>query len=244
MSLPDAFQGPARQCARRMWKSFSAFFVPIVHLLQVTNKLPVAYPWSTPTAVEVVANYTRGMVLFGRPGSRWIPFEWRSFPNRAVITRETAKVPKRLRRYRRHTELETRFNEDFETIIQQCSEERGGWLTPELIDIYLEVHKLGFTATVGTYRGDQLVGGLWGLAVGRVFSVYSLFHRENQAGAFAMAALTDNVAKDGYWSVVDCGAITANTVRYGATEIPEKQFCELVWDSLKSDRPPTAPDRC
>ena len=193
----------------------------------------IGFPSSRPTASEVMANYTRGLVLLGHASSRLAPFVWNSFPMRSVITRETARIPERLRRYRRHSELEVRFNEDFEAIIHQCSEGRSGWLTPQLIDIYMEVYTLGFIATAGTYRGDQLVGGLWGLTVGRTVSVYSLFHRENRAGAFAMAALTDVVANDGRWSVIDCGTVTANTARYGASEITKNEFCKLVWNGLK-----------
>ena len=192
----------------------------------------ISYPSSRPTATDVVANYSRGLVLFGR-SSRLAPFFWYSFPMRSVITKETANVPKSVRRHRRHSELKVRFNEDFEEIIYQCGYGRSGWLTPELIDIYLDVHKLGFTVSVGTYRGDQLVGGLWGLAMGRVVSVYSLFHRENNAGSFAFAALTEIVANDGRWSVIDCGVATPNTARYGATEFSKDKFCKLVWEGLK-----------
>ena len=191
------------------------------------------YPSSRPTATEVLANYARGMVLFGRSNSRTAPFVWDRFTMRSIITKETAKIPNSVQRYRRHSELKVRFNENFEEIIHQCSVGRSEWLTPELISIYLEVHKLGFTAAVGTYRGDQLVGGLWGLAMGRVVSVYSMFHRENHAGSFAFAALTESIANDGHWSVMDCGVPTEHTDRYGATEVSREEFCELLWKSLK-----------
>jgi leucyl/phenylalanyl-tRNA---protein transferase len=196
----------------------------------------ISYPLSRPTATEVVANYSRGLVLLGHSNSRLAPLVWNSHPMRSVITKETARVPKSVRRQRRrHSELEVRFNDDFEEIIYQCSYGRSGWLNPELISIYLEVHKLGFTAAVGTYRGAQLVGGLWGLAIGKVVSVYSLFHREDHAGSFAFAALTDIVVNDGRWSVIDCGGTTtAHTARYGATEVSKEKFCELVWDGLKA----------
>lgn len=190
------------------------------------------YPSSRPTATEVLANYSRGMVLFGRSNSRMAPFVWDRFPMRTIITKENAKVPVSVRRYRRHSELKVRFNENFEEIIYQCSVGRTEWLTPELISIYLEVHELGFTAAVGTYRDDQLVGGLWGLAVGRVVSVYSMFHRENHAGTFAFAALTESITDDGQWSIIDCGVPNAHAARYGAAEVSREKFCELLWKGL------------
>lgn len=232
--MPDGLRDPARRGGRRTLRAALVPWVTVVHLLQVTNKLRVAYPWSTPTAPEVVANYARGLVLQGRSGSRWAPFEWRSFPARAVITPETAKVPKRLRVIRRRGELEARFDEDFEAIIHYCQEGRAGsWITPGLIDVYREVHRLGFAVTVGTYRDGRLVGGFWGIGIGRVFGIMSMFHREDHAGALALAALVDVVSGDGRWSVIDCGIMNPNFARYGAREIPEQQFCELVWSGLR-----------
>jgi leucyl/phenylalanyl-tRNA--protein transferase len=190
-----------------------------------------------PTAPEVVANYTRGLLLFGRAPSCDTAFAWVRPPVRAVITRETAKVPKRLRTVQRHGELEVRYDQDFEAIIQHCMDGRTGWLTPSLIDVYREVHRLGFVATVGTYRDGKLVGGFWGIEIGRALAVLSMFHRENNAGALALAAVSDEVSGDGRWAMVDFVDLNPNFERYGASEIPVAQFTELVWRSLKSPMP-------
>jgi leucyl/phenylalanyl-tRNA--protein transferase len=95
------------------------------------------------------------------------------------------------------------------------------------------VQSLGFVATVGTYRDGQLVGGLWGIGIGRVLSIMSMFHLENHAGALAMAALADMSAHEGRWSLIHCGTLNPNWERYGATEIPVQQFCELLLKNLK-----------
>jgi leucyl/phenylalanyl-tRNA---protein transferase len=185
-----------------------------------------------PTAAEVVANYARGLLLGGRAASCETTFEWVMRPMRAVITRETAKVPKRLRTIQRHGELDVRYGQDFEAIIRHCQDGRAGWLTPALIDVYREVDNLGFVATVGTYRDGQLVGGLWGIGIGRVLGIMSMFHLENHAGALALAALADVVSADGRWAVIDCVDLNPNFERYGASEIPVRQFSDLVWSSL------------
>lgn len=189
---------------------------------------------SAPRPPEVVAGYTRGWVLFGRPaGSQRARFEWRWFPQRAVITEETAKVPKRLRSIQRRRELEVRFDQDFEAIMQRCREGRSGWLTPEAVDLYREVHQLGFTTTVATYRDDELVGGLWGIRVGRTLGIMSMFHTVDHAGALALAAVAESVGSDGRWSLVDCGQLNENFRRYGAHEVPTERFSELVWESAR-----------
>ena len=113
-----------------------------------------------PAPSEVVANYARGWVLFGIPDNRIASLEWRSFPRRAVITPETARVPKRLRTIQRRGELELRFDQDFEKIMRACQDGRTGWLTPDAMDAYRRVHALGFISTVGAYRDGKKVSAL------------------------------------------------------------------------------------
>jgi leucyl/phenylalanyl-tRNA---protein transferase len=182
-----------------------------------------------PAPSEVVANYARGWVLFGIPDNRIASLEWRSFPRRAVITAETARVPKRLRTIQRRRELELRFDQDFESIMRSCQDGRTGWLTPEAMEAYRRVHALGFISTVGAYRDGRLVGGLWGVALGRTFGMMSMFHTEDNAGSLTLAASVEEVRDRGRWSMLDCGQLKQHSVRYGAFEIPIEQFRELVW---------------
>jgi leucyl/phenylalanyl-tRNA---protein transferase len=227
-----SFGGARDRAFRGARRTVRAASVPVVMALQPLA--PAArrriYTWSTPTTPEVVGNYARGLVLFGRPGARRVKFEWRTFPTRAVITTQTANVPRRLRGIQRRGDLEVRRDQDFEAIIRACQEGRAGWMwiTPALIDVYREAHRLGFVSTVGTYRDGQLVGGLWGIGVGGAFGLMSMFHREDHAGSLAMAALVGALLTEGRWSVIDFGEMTQNFARYGATEIPVAEFCELV----------------
>jgi leucyl/phenylalanyl-tRNA---protein transferase len=233
-AVPAALPGPVRRVSRRSLRAASVPLVMAARPLAPVIKIRVAYTWSTPTAPEVITNYTRGLVLFGRSGARWVKFEWRSFPMRAVITQETANVPKNLRRFQRRSKMEVRFDQDFEAIIGACQEGRTGWIwiTPALIDVYREVRSLGFVRTVGTYRSGQLVGGLWGIGLGRVFGVMSMFHREDYAGSLAVAALVDAVSSEGRWSVIDFGVLTPNFTMYGAREISLERFREIIWSNL------------
>jgi leucyl/phenylalanyl-tRNA---protein transferase len=192
------------------------------------------YSATAPATADLLANYMRGYVLFGCPGSRFFAYEWRSFPVRAIITPETASVPKRLRPIQRRGEFEIRIDQDFEEIIQRCTEGRDGWLTPGVIGIYREAYKQGFVATVGSYRAGQLAGGLWGISIGPVFGLMSMFHRADHAGALAMAALAEQVSGQGRWSLVDCGLLNPNFARYGAAEVGDREFCDRLWGSLNA----------
>jgi leucyl/phenylalanyl-tRNA---protein transferase len=225
-SIPDR----ALRGARRTWHAVSVPLVMATQPLTPPTKPRITYSWSTPTASQVIANYAHGLVLLGRPGARRVKFEWRSFPARAVITKETAKVPKRLRPIQRRGELEVRFDQDFEAIISACQEGRTAWMwiTPALIEVYRELRGLGFVSTVGTYRDGRLVGGLWGIGIGGAFGLMSMFHREDHAGSLAMAALVNALLSEGRWSVIDFGVMTPNFSRYGAREIPVAEFRELV----------------
>ena len=188
-----------------------------------------------PTAAEVVGNYARGLLLAGRAAAdgEASSFEWLCPTERAVITPETAHVPKRLRPILRRGDLEVRFNQDFDEIIEQCrTQHGGGWLTAEVIEVYRDVHQRGFAGTVGTYRAGQLVGGFWGVQLGRVFSIESMFHTEDHAGAVALATLAESLSGDGPWSVVDCVTLNSNFARYGFAEIPAERFTELVLSNL------------
>jgi len=188
----------------------------------------------TPSAWEIVANYTRGWVLFGHTSKGIYGLEWHRFPQRAVITQETAHVPKKLLYVQRRQKLEVRFNEDFEAIVEGCREGRSGWLTDEAVNAYRQVHDLGFSATVGTYRDGRLVGGMWGITVGRVFTIMSMFHTEDHAGSLAIVAVAERVIAGDQWSLVDFGFLTDNSKRFGASYIPTDKFCEVIWQSMPS----------
>jgi leucyl/phenylalanyl-tRNA---protein transferase len=194
-----------------------------------------------PEPAEVVANYLRGYVLFGRANSQGAWFQWHWLPHRAVITAASASIPKRLRPLHRRGELEVRYDQDVEAIIRHCQEGREGWLTPEVVNLYLTMHNLGMVTTVGTYRDGRLVGGLWGLGLRRVFAIMSMFHLENNAGALALAALTEVVAQKGRWSVVDCGGPGSNWERYGAKIVTVQQFSDLITKTLLEKNPCSVP---
>jgi leucyl/phenylalanyl-tRNA--protein transferase len=217
-------------------------FMAIVDSLRMTAQPRVTLLRSVPTAPQVIANYTRGFILFGRSPAIPSRFMWRSYPTRSIITPETAKIPRDVRRTQRRSDLKIKFNEDFEDIVHACLEGRDHWvwMTPGVIDVYRELHRLGFVATVGVYRDDNLVAGLWGISVGRVFGIMSAFHRENGAGSLAIGAVVESVADDGRWSIIDNGLVSANYARFGAFEVPTEKLCEMMWQTLHS-APPVSP---
>src|SRR5579871_2622616 len=188
--------------------------------------------FEAPAPAEVVANYLRGYLLFGRrnPYGEW--FHWYRLPARSVITGETAHVPRRQRPLLHRDDIEFRYNQDFEVIIRHCQAGRDGWLTEEAVSVYRKMHTLGLIGTVGTYLDGQLAGGFWGLSVGRVFAIMSMFHLEKSAGSLALAALADSLLHGGRWTVIDCGGPGYHWDRYGAQNVSVEQFSALVTSQL------------
>lgn len=228
--IPRLLHNPPVRASNRVYRLVSWPIIATMQLLGLEEKTRAAFLWSRPTADEVVDRYLRGWVLFGRETGRLAKLEWQSFDARAIATAETFKVPSRLRRQRRNSGLEVRFDQDFIEVARACQEGRSDWtwLTDDLIEVYRMLFDEGLAATVGTYRDGKLVGGLLGLSIGRTYSVMSIFHRENHAGSVAMAALEDVVAADGRWNMVDFGNMTPHNERFGAFLVSEREFLELL----------------
>ncbi|MGC1238086.1 MAG: hypothetical protein WA860_04780 [Acidimicrobiales bacterium] len=192
--------------------------------------------WSSrvvpPTPADVIGNYIRGWIVFGHAQTPEMPFRWQTFPQRAVITPATAHMPKRIRRMERLSGLEIRFDVDFDEIIDSCRRGRDGklaWLTDDIVELYRDLHRLGYVATIGAYRGDVAVAGLLGLQVGGTLGIMSLFHTEDHSGNLVTLAAVDRLMVGDRWSIIDTGAsLLDNYVRFGAVQIPRDEFCELV----------------
>lgn len=230
-SMVSSVQSGARSSARN-----AALVVLAAGLHQPRlRNIPLWVDWfAEPTSADVVGNYVRGKVLFGTPDAKPFDLVWRAFATRAIITPASSKLPKRLRPIINRSTLEARYDEDFESIVEGCRHERGGtWITDELIGVYRDLRDRGLTTSLGMYREGRLVSGLWGLRIGRVFGLMSMFHTEDNAGSLAQAALASQIGTDRRWDVVDVGLLTENFVRFGAFEISAPEFCDVVLAGMR-----------
>ncbi|MCU1363876.1 MAG: aat [Acidimicrobiaceae bacterium] len=222
--------------ARRQLAPPAAYAFGVASRLLEPTIQRVGMNTTPPPAYEIVANYARGWLLFGATFHNAHGLKWHRFAQRAVITPETVRVPKRMREVQRRLKLEVRFDEDFETIMKHCREGRTGWLTDEVVSAFRGVYDLGFISTVGTYRDGRLVGGMWGMTVGRTLGIQSAFHLENHAGSLALVAVAEKMMEGDRWSMVDSVLLNDHYRRYGAREVTTDKFCELVWSSMLSAR--------
>ncbi|MBN8217858.1 MAG: leucyl/phenylalanyl-tRNA--protein transferase [Spirochaetes bacterium] len=126
----------------------------------------------------------------------------------------------------------------FESVMKACSGaprpgQKGTWIDNEFIEAYGELHRLGYGHSLEVWQEDELVGGLYGLSLGRAFFGESMFHRARDASKLALWALTRWALSHGF-SFIDCQAYTPHLASLGAKEIPREQFLELLRQALEA----------
>lgn len=181
-----------------------------------------------PTAADVVGQYLSGNVLFGIDEG----WKWKFYDERFLITPDTARLSRRVRRDVRKAGYEIEIDRDFAAIIRGSADREGSWLTPEAIALYEELHSAGLAASVGCYRDGELVGGLWGFEIGRVFVGMSMFHTADSAGTAALATLVGEVGADRRWDMIDVGVVGPQVTRFGATEFPLSTLQQQLMTTL------------
>jgi leucyl/phenylalanyl-tRNA--protein transferase len=107
----------------------------------------------------------------------------------------------------------------------------GTWITPEMIDSYTELHRRGIAHSVEAWRGERIVGGLYGLSLGAAFFGESMFAVEPDASKLAFVALVEQL---GRWGIplVDCQVYTPHLARFGAREWPRRAFLQALAAAL------------
>jgi len=208
-------------------------FPPVERALQEPDGLLAAGGDLSPQ--RLLEAYRRGIFPWY---SRGQPILWWCPDPRAILLPEQLKVSRSLAKTLRNRGFETRIDTSFREVIRQCGSAElrpgGTWLSPEMRAAYLRLHKLGYAHSVETWLGDRLVGGLYGIALGRVFFGESMFSVERDASKVALKRLCDELILRGY-RVIDCQMATAHLMSLGAQLIPRTQFIELLHEHVGND---------
>ena len=185
----------------------------------------------------VLAAYSRGIFPWYSDDQ---PILWWSPDPRMVLFPDEFKVSKSLSKTIRANKFEIRFDTAFDDVISTCAEPRGPslgtWILPEMQAAYTRLHQIGFAHSAEAWRDGELVGGLYGIAMGRMFYGESMFARETDASKVAFAALVDKLKADGF-ELIDCQQETRHLASFGARPIPRKQFTQRLQEliTLNSD---------
>jgi len=141
------------------------------------------------------------------------------------------------RAIRRNPGDEIRVDSAFEQVARACAERRTGvWLTPRLVAAYVALHEAGFAHSVEVWREGRLAGGLFGVALGGLYTSESMFHRADDAGSIAIAATAAHLRARGF-ALWDVQMTSDHVARFGSVEVPHERYVELLADALR--RPAT-----
>ena len=172
--------------------------------------------------------YRQGIFPWYSPGQ---PILWWSPDPRLVLFPEAINISRSLAKILRKGQFTVTADTCFEAVIAACAAPRapgqGTWITPAMQRAYGRLHRLGHAHSIETWRQGELVGGLYGVAVGRVFYGESMFSRVSDASKVALTALATQLQRWDF-AVIDCQMHTDHLVSMGAMAIPRPVFLQLL----------------
>jgi leucyl/phenylalanyl-tRNA--protein transferase len=167
------------------------------------------------------------------------PLDWHSPDPRMVLLADELRVSRSLSRRLRRGDVRLTLDTAFEEVMLACATvprpgQDGTWITAGMVESYTELHRRGVAHSAEAWRGDRLVGGLYGLSLGAAFFGESMFAHEADASKVAFVALVRQLAAWGI-PLVDCQVYTEHLARFGAREWPRRDFLAALHAAL--DRP-------
>ena len=169
------------------------------------------------------------------------PILWWSPPERCMLRPGDVHVPRSLRRVINSRRFQITLDTAFPSVIEQCARsgrpgQRGTWLVPEMVSAYAHFHEAGYAHSVEAWMDGELVGGLYGVCLGRVFFAESMFYHEAEASKTVLATFARwFFARGGL--LIDCQQESSHMLRFGAALIPRYEFLERLQQALGGDQP-------
>ena len=156
---------------------------------------------------------------------------------RGILPIAPPHIPRRLLRLVRQTSWRVTINQDFRAVIEGCAEptesRADSWINPEIIRLYLALHKMGFAHSVEVWDGDALIGGLYGVRLGRAFFGESMFSRRSNASKIALTHLIARLYYAGY-TLLDAQFSNDHLMQFGLEEIPKEIFKARLAEALSA----------
>jgi leucyl/phenylalanyl-tRNA--protein transferase len=153
--------------------------------------------------------------------------EWFSPDPRGILPIQTFHAPSRLRRVVRQSRFEVRIDTAFETVMRACAHRDETWITEDILASYVSLHRLGFAHSVETWQDEQLVGGLYGVAIGGAFFGESMFHTATDASKVALVALVERLQARGF-VLLDTQWVTPHLAQFGGVEVARGDYLERL----------------
>ena len=211
-------------------------FPPLTKAMREPNGLLAA--GGDLSADRLVQAYRHGCFPWFSEGQ---PILWWSPDPRTVLLPEELHVSRSMAKLLRQQRYQVSFDRDFKAVIQACAGPRrdadGTWITDDMQNAYTELHARGHAHSVEVWDNGELVGGLYGLAMGQLFFGESMFSRADNASKFGFITLARHLQAWGF-VLIDCQMPTPHLESLGARSIPRREFADYLRDHL--DQPTTA----
>lgn len=208
------------------WLGADDPFPPLSHAAREPNGLLAAGADLSPA--RLLEAYRHGIFPWFSEGQ---PILWWSPDPRMVLFPAELKVSRSLARTLRKKDFEIRTDTAFPRVMEACGEPRPGqdgtWITPQMVEAYTALHRQGIAHSVETWRDGELIGGLYGIALGRMFFGESMFSRATDASKIALVTLVRQLA-DWNFGMIDCQMKTPHLASLGAREIPRAEFARRL----------------
>jgi leucyl/phenylalanyl-tRNA--protein transferase len=189
-------------------------------------------------AATILAAYRAGVFPMGLGRHGGAPMGWWSPDPRGVLLPDDLRVSRSLRRS--CGRLRVSVDTAFPAVVAGCADpdREGRWITRAITRAYSELHRLGWAHSVEVWSGDDLVGGLYGIAIGGLFAGESMFHRVTDASKVALVALRDLVAADeDPRRIIDVQWVTPHLASLGVREVPRAAYLGMLQEALAAPLP-------
>ena len=217
------------------WLGASHQFPPLSRALAEPNGLLAAGGDLSPE--RLCAAYRQGIFPWFSDGQ---PILWWSPDPRMVLYPNELRISRSLSKSLKKLVFEIRVDTCFRQVMRACAEPRRGqpgtWITAHMIDAYCALHERGLAHSVESWRENRLVGGLYGIAMGRAFFGESMFARESDASKTAFVHLVHHLQGQGF-GIVDCQMRTSFLASFGAREIPRSDFVATLKELVNYPTP-------
>ncbi len=175
---------------------------------------------------RLTSAYQKGIFPWYSDGQ---PIMWWSPNPRSILTPQNIHISRSLKKTLKQSWFTVTFDQDFPAVISECATARaeGTWITTEMQQAYIELHKAGFAHSVEVWVDTKLVGGLYGIALGKVFFGESMFSSMNDVSKIALVRLCQKLNDDGF-EIIDCQVQSDHLTSLGAELVTRTKFNNLL----------------
>ncbi len=191
-----------------------------------------------PSVENLLVAYTQGVFPMAQEDEDWEVYWYQPDPRTILPLDDSFHISKTLAATVRKAPFDIRFSTAFEAVMRKCAEPRqddsGTWISEDLLQAYVELHRAGFAHSVEAFLDDELVGGLYGVTVGGLFAGESMFHRATDASKVCLVHLVERLRMQGYL-LHDTQFMTDHLKKFGAQEISAAEYLDRVEVAVLKD---------